>query len=260
MKNLLIHVGPDKGFIDEGWGNESETLVKIQIDNSLELGWKKEDILLVTNFDYEYKGVKALVVDDENYCIPSRTATKINVFIDLIDRGLVNELFWFHDMDAFQLEKITEEELWLDDYDMAVTEYGMTTINEKHNKRMSTGCVFFRKEARDLFEETQRIAYKHGANEEVSMLELRRDNFNNYDKRVKTLNLSYNFATRKRQIKLNYDHADKPLKVLHFHPSDTRPIDGRYDNLDVCMYGKGSIGKPLMTDRLIKIFHKYNIK
>jgi hypothetical protein len=259
MKNLLIYVSPEKGFVDEGWGKEPDTLIKIQIDNSLELGWKKEDILLVTNFKYEYNGVGALVVDDELYCIPSRTATKINVFIDLIDKGM-DGLYWFHDIDAFQLRGIEKAEYEMDGFDLGVTEYGLTTINEKHNKRMSTGCVFFRKEARDLFEETQYIAYKHGANEEVSMLEVRRANFNNYNERVKTLGLTYNFATRKRQIKKNYDLTEKPLKVLHFHPSDTRPIEGVYNNLDVLMYGKGSIGKPLMTDRLIKLFHKYDIK
>jgi hypothetical protein len=259
MKNLLIHVNPEKRFTDDGWGNESDTLVKIQIDNSLELGWKREDILLVTNFPYEYNGVKSLVVDDENYCWPSRTATKINVFLDLIDKGM-NDLYWFHDIDAFQLRGLEKAELELEGFDMGITEYGLTTIDDKHNKRMSTGCVFFRKEARDLFEDTQRLMYKHEANEEVCMLVLTKANFNNFNQRVKRLNLTYNFATRKRQIKLNYDLAEKPLKVLHFHPSDTRPIDKGFNNLEVLMYGKGSIGKPLMTDRLIKLFHKYDIK
>ena len=49
MKQLLIYIGPTDKFDDE-----HEVLTKIQIDNSLDLGWKKEDILLVTNFPYEY--------------------------------------------------------------------------------------------------------------------------------------------------------------------------------------------------------------
>ena len=37
MKNLLIYVNPRKDF-----GEEEKIAIKIQIDNSLDLGWKKE--------------------------------------------------------------------------------------------------------------------------------------------------------------------------------------------------------------------------
>ena len=59
MKNLLVYVSPNKQFDDE-----HKILAKIQIDNSLDLGWKKEDIILATNFDYEYRGIKSVIVDD----------------------------------------------------------------------------------------------------------------------------------------------------------------------------------------------------
>jgi hypothetical protein len=52
MKNLLIYISPEHKFLPE-----YDKLVRIQIDNSLELGWKKEDIMLVTNFIFEYNGV-----------------------------------------------------------------------------------------------------------------------------------------------------------------------------------------------------------
>lgn len=52
MKNLLIYTNADKEFSEE-----NKTLVKIHIDNSLELGWDRKDILLYTNFPYEYNGV-----------------------------------------------------------------------------------------------------------------------------------------------------------------------------------------------------------
>ena len=57
MKNLLIYITPN------GFDTESEKLAKLQIDNSLELGWKKEDMLFVTSFPYEYRGIKSIVVD-----------------------------------------------------------------------------------------------------------------------------------------------------------------------------------------------------
>ena len=42
MKNLLIYTGPNKKF-----DAETVKFAKIQIDNSLDLGWKRENILLV---------------------------------------------------------------------------------------------------------------------------------------------------------------------------------------------------------------------
>ncbi len=39
MKNLLIYVNP------QGFDLESEKLAKIQIENSLEIGWKPNDII-----------------------------------------------------------------------------------------------------------------------------------------------------------------------------------------------------------------------
>jgi hypothetical protein len=54
MKNLLIHINP----VSKIFSPEHEDLTRIQIDNSLELRWKKEEILLVTNFPYEYRGIK----------------------------------------------------------------------------------------------------------------------------------------------------------------------------------------------------------
>lgn len=78
MKNLLIYISPKKDF-----GDEEKIAIKIQIDNSLDLGWKKEEIMLVTNFPYEHDSVKALQVSDDNYCPFFPQASKINVIVDL---------------------------------------------------------------------------------------------------------------------------------------------------------------------------------
>jgi hypothetical protein len=87
MKNLLIYINPAKSFINEAWKDENDILAKIQIDNSLEMGCKKEDIILVTNFEYEYRGVKSIVVSDDLYCNHSAgTPSKINVIVDLFDK------------------------------------------------------------------------------------------------------------------------------------------------------------------------------
>ena len=59
MKNLLIFLDPAKKFI-----GEYSNLMKIQVDNSLSLGWSVNNIISATNFEYEYRGVRSIVVDD----------------------------------------------------------------------------------------------------------------------------------------------------------------------------------------------------
>ena len=45
MKNIIVFIGPEKYFYGD-YG----TLAKIQIDNSIDLGWETKDIIFVTNF------------------------------------------------------------------------------------------------------------------------------------------------------------------------------------------------------------------
>lgn len=262
MKNLMIFVNPSKAFIDPHWGSENEILAKIQIENSLDLGWKKEDIMVVTNFDFEHMGVKSIKVNDEQFCEASHTATKIKVILDLIDRGLINdELYWFHDFDAFQLEKITEEELDLKDKIFALTDYGKTVINKFRDRRWSTGTIFFKKEAKEIFKLIIDYVYRYKANEEVILLHLTKQNKNKINEKIKKLNITYNLATRKRDVSACYEMSDKPLKVIHFHPFDKRAVDSELggNNIDVCVYGKNRKNVILFNDRLAKLFKKYNI-
>ena len=37
-----------------------ETLIQAQIENSLESHWAKKDIILLTNFDYEFLDIKSI--------------------------------------------------------------------------------------------------------------------------------------------------------------------------------------------------------
>jgi len=265
MKNLLIYINPTHSFANpsaELWTHENDILVKIQIDNSLELGWKREDILLVTNFPYEYNGVKSVVVGDENYCAHSvGTPSKINVILTLFDLGLIgDDLYWFHDFDAFQLEDVNIE---LDDKKIALTDYGITNMNKGRNGRWSTGSIFFKKGSRDVFEWIKTAVYKYEKNEEVALLALTRHNKHHIIDRIDKLNITYNFATRRRNVVEQYKITDLPIKVIHFHPFDKRPVfylHTGHDNMDVCVRGKNPMNKPLITDKLIKIFNKYGLK
>jgi len=92
MKNLLIYISPTHSFDNpraDLASNDVPSLVKVQIENSLELGWKKEDILLVTNFAYKYGDIEALVLDDVDFFDRKPQASKINAIIKMFEHDLI---------------------------------------------------------------------------------------------------------------------------------------------------------------------------
>ena len=171
MKNLLCYINPAKRFTNSDWQDETETLVRVQVDNSLALGWNTSDIVLVTNFPYEYNGVSSVVVGDENYCpFSSGTPSKINVIVDMFEKGRIeDDLYWFHDFDAFQLSTL---DLELSPGKIALTDYGVTNVQKGRDGRWSTGTLFFGIGARDVMEWIKIAVYKYQANEEVALLAL----------------------------------------------------------------------------------------
>ena len=86
-----------------------------------------------------------------------------------------------------------------------------------------------------------------------------RRNKNNIRDRIELLNITYNFATRKRSIKRTYEVCEKPIRTMHFHPTDDRREDHIGTSTEICVYGKNHTGKPLVTDTLIKLFKKHKI-
>lgn len=92
--------------------------------------------------------------------------------------------------------------------------------------------------------------YSRPAYDEFSLMRLTDNNIGNINARIKRLNGTYDFGLRK--IVECYEKAKKPLKVLHFHPHSKL-----LNTLAIAMYGKNRIRKPLMNERLIKIFHHY---
>jgi hypothetical protein len=201
----MVYINPSKKF-----DAESEILIKIQIDNSLDLGWKKEDIILVTNFEYEYGGVKSTMVSDEVYCDFRPLSTKTLAVNHLLENGMINkdELYWVHDLDAYQLEVITEEELELGDKDLGLNDYGWSA-------KWCLGCYFFKEHAKDIFKLLRDTIYEHKLEDERALVALTRRNTNNINYRIKTLNITYGLGMR--QISHNYEIANKPLRVIHFH-------------------------------------------
>lgn len=232
MKNLLTYISPDKDFNDE-----HKMAVKIQIDNSLSLGWKLEDIMLVTNFDYEYNGIKSIVVGDENYCKHFFPATKIYVIDCLFKMGLVKDLFWYHDFDCFQLVPFKELEPDLGLADMGVTNYGRMP-------RLCSASIFFKETAGDIFKKLKDEVEKRKMGEEEGIMRLRFKDI--YKQRIALLNLTYAF--HKFNLWHCFCRATKPIRAVHFHLTP--------DKYDFFVNGNNNMGLNLIPNRLVKIFNK----
>lgn len=234
MKNVLIYLNPNKRF-----SKEVSLLAKIQIDNSFDLGLEK-DLLLVTNFPYKYNGIKALVID-EDYCAIKPRSTNTLTVPKLFDLGLIeeNEVYWVHDFDAYQNEH----------FDIKLNKgVGLTTYG--WSPKWCLGSFFFKDESRNFFECIKKEVYVQQIEDERALRFLTRSKILN---RYEVLNITYNFGMR--HVEDNWFNADKPLKVLHFHP-----YYKEVPTLDIFMYGKNKLNKPLMSERLIKIFHNHGVK
>lgn len=255
MKNILVYINPSKDFVGTNMARfrDNTIMVKIQIDNSLSLGWEPCDILLYTNFDYEYRGVKSIVLPDKLYCSFRPLSTKTLTVYYLLEQNLLpdDNLYWVHDFDAFQLESLNPDEVDLGQCDMGLSDYG-------YRSKWSMGSIFFKKSAKDVFGIIADTIYQYQTEDERALTHLTRHRIGNLSERVKKLNITYNFGMR--QIKHNWDIADHPLKVIHFHPGyNLRDLGLEASPLDMFMYGQNDIKKPIMTSRLIKIFNQHGI-
>jgi hypothetical protein len=240
LKNLLVFLSPTKAF-DGVYSAEA----KIQIDNSLDLGWKREDILLVTNFPWEYNGVKTIVVSDKHYYSARPRSIKTAIIPFLLNKGVIKRgnIYWNHDLDAFQCYPFDEFELDLKNYDAALTDYGW-------RERWCLGSFFIKKSSKDIFSKAKAIIYKN-IEDETALMELTKDPV--VAKRCKRLNITYNFGMR--HIGENWQRAIKPLRVVHFAPySRVMPT------LEMFMYGNNEAKTPLIDRRLKRIMNYHRIK
>lgn len=248
MKNLMIYTGG-------GWSNEEdEKLARIQIDNSLDLGWRREDILLFTDFPYEHSGVVALRVPDGVSYEQDKKANKIKVVAYLLNNDLLDkyELYWCHDLDAFELNNVA---------DIDLSGKSMGIVPYYYKKEWSFSNFFFyanlETEASMVYFAwaIDKYRFKSRGNEKTFrfLVESRKLDMT----RFKELNVTYHIA--KRCLRTIYPVADKPIKVLHFRPSDKDKLMPD-TALNMFMYGKNSLKTPLMTDRLISIFKQHGIQ
>jgi hypothetical protein len=286
MQNVFLWIKNDqkKGYKFRYSKNNEiiDAHLYLQIENSLKMGWNKEDIILITNFPFEYMGVKSHVATD--ICNWSSFANKMVVINEMIKTGVINNNFWLHDCDAYQLIPF---EFPKECKDVGFTKHAPGRIKPQG------GSVFYRKEAYDIIQvisdgiklfrakkEESFFPYfynknckaKHVAKYNAAIEKLKKANceknkpkidfytnvrdfaskyFEAFESRFSWLNWTYDLF-RQGQFHMKYPQATKPIKVVHFHTEYSSCLD--------CFYhGKNSHNVKIVTPQLSELLIKYGL-
>jgi len=247
--------------------------LRLQIDNSIQLGWDKKDIIPITNFPFEHMGVKAY--EAEKFCPWSSFVNKLVVVDELIEKGIITDNIWLHDCDCYQLLPF--------DFPKECKDWGYTRHHPRRTKNQGASG-FFRKEAYDIIhkiaEEIQsckppreelflpsfynkvsaaKIAQKKkeiaackSKGIKLAKMAIKTsciENAGMYADRFSFLDYTYNLGIVK-YFTMKYNSATKPINVLHFHTELKDPKDCFY-------FGKNRYNVKIVTDELEELLIKY---
>lgn len=214
----MVYVHPEKRF-----SKEVDILVRIQIDNALSLGWDRSDILLYTNFNFKYEGVKSQLVSDSNYC-PFRPLSTKTITVSNLD--LDDDIYWVHDFDAFQLDSL---DLSLEK-PLGIATYG-------YIRKWQLGSFFYKPEARYILKDVVKKIYEIRNEDERALMELT----SKYKDKIQKLNNTYNLGAR--HLEKVFMMCELPIKIAHFHPNKA------FSNF-----------KGILDDRIKEVFKAYEFR
>lgn len=284
MQNVILWIKNDGGYRFR-YGKNPELIdscLKLQIENSLRLGWDVKDIVLITNFPFEFMGVSAQEVS--NICNWSAFANKMVVINEMIKKGVINQNIWLHDCDAYQLIPF--------EFPKECKDVGFTRHAPGRAKPQG-GSAFYRKEAYDIiqvlsdgiqlfkpkkeesfFPAFYNKAYQVKAVAKYGAVVTRLENlksekyrqkiefyshvrdfaskyFGKFEDRFSWLNWTYDLF-RQGQFSRKYPSAEKPIKVVHFHVEYPSCLD--------CFYhGKNKYNVKIVTPELRDLLLKYHL-
>jgi|CXWL01.1.fsa_nt_gi hypothetical protein len=237
MKNLML-------YIHEGLplGLESvRRCLRVQVENSLELGWAASDILLYTNFSFTHQGVEAIRLEPGRRPRTARMTSfhKTHCILEALPGIAAGEAVWYHDVDAFQLLPFGPPPA---DKDLYASLYCA-----RQRLLIQGGSMFFWRHSRRLFEAVyDQLVHHRCRKDEFALTELtRRPEF---EGRFAPLDYSYNLGDT--DFELRYQLAQKPIKVVHFHPE-------RGEALAKFLAGRNGLGVSPLTDRFARVLGRH---
>ena len=240
MKNVVIF----QDFINEkayGYQWREEELYnyfRAQIDNSIDFGWKSEDVVIVTNLDFKYRDVS--ILNTKILCTYNKYFNKVFGIYELLKDNLLDDDFWFHDFDDWQLSEF-------DDFPHFSGDIGMCKyLFENSVPQWNTGSMFIKKSALSIFEYIyETMEYNK---DESGINTLGDENlfnlcvYKHFQSRMSEIDYTFNVGCTGFDDR--YSRASKPICVGAFKPNDIKDIS-KFSNI--------------ISERLIKIFKKYDL-
>jgi hypothetical protein len=230
VKNLIVANFQPHGRVS---GGELRTMVEAQIENSLALGWRKPDLVLVTNERLD-SGVTEIVIDLQAHCMPG---SKMFALEYLLQQGVPadGEVWWAHDLDAWQNYWFDEPEVG----EIGLTEYSLPKFNG--------GSIFLKRSAGDLIHAITSTIRNGSLIKEEPAIDLVLRTSENLP-RVTILNSTYNVGCSAYEWR--YERSTKPILVSHFHPTNRT-------GWKVHVVGKNRIGRSSVSPRLQELLVRH---
>lgn len=216
MLNLLVaNLNPNNYRYCE---KQIELNLKAQIENSYDLGWNKHDLIILSNFDFKYMGVKTVNIKLNDFCL---TGSKMFGIKWLFDNYKTKEIVWAHDLDVWQNNFFSQDDLKygenfyseknpniinFDEYDVGASFYSRPKYNG--------GSIYWKISALDIIEKIiKRILDKKEKHEEPTINKIFKSE--EYKNRVATLSYSMNLGCS--GFVPRFQRAEKPIKVVHMN-------------------------------------------
>tara|TARA_B100000475_G_C14965154_1_gene301538 strand:+ start:115 stop:840 length:726 start_codon:yes stop_codon:yes gene_type:complete len=238
MKNVYIY-----NVVEDNIRYDNELLLnyfRAQVDNSLRFGWKKQDIIIGTNFDFEHNGVKNIKL--ENICTTNIFNNKWYGMLELMNNGYIDDDFWFHDQDSWQVSKVEFPEF--------VGEIGGCTY--VYTPEWNTCSMFLKQTSVSIVEyivEFMKINDNTNFYSDENYISLLRGGSPIQDY-LTTLNNKFNVGLT--HMEKRYQAAEKPVCSLGFQPHVQ-------SSWDVFIEGKNDLDLKLIDNEMIELFKTYNL-
>ena len=215
MKQVLIYnqIGTAYHGAQRYIDSELAKYFQCQIDISLLLGWRPDDIILGTNFEFEYRGVVSHQLTD--ICQWSGFNNFWFGAVELLERGIITTDFWLHDHDSWPNRYF---EFPVFDGDVAGCEYIGTD-------EWNCGSIYCKKDSldtlhyiKDFLTVNQHVDL---SSDEVFISYLRK-NSNPIQHKLTSINTRYNVGVTHGPLRIK--SAETPINVLSFNPGVPKGI------------------------------------
>lgn len=236
MKHVIVFNQIDTTY-HGGMNYENEQLfnyLRAQIDWSIQLGWKKEDIIIGTNFDFEYNGVKNYQLTD--VCTYSGYNNFWYGALELMQNGVLNEDYWLHDQDSWPVRKFSFPKF---NGEIAGCEYQATPY-------WNCSTIYLKKTSQFLLEYIVELMRDNPnapvSSDEEWIIFCRSHEQSEVKEYFSSLDTRYNCGFT--HFDLRYKNATKPINVYGFKPDLERDY---------------SVFKDHLSDDMVNIFKKHRL-